>query len=299
MGPASHCEAIAGAAGKRAGWRSSPAKSQASGLPVPEIRTPYIERNCVADAGTFRGALNGNDIAMMRLLARAANVLTFLSITFLGPAIAAADTPFTFDATPGKLPKTVVPIRYSIELSPDVQNLTFVGSQAVDIEVRAATDTLVLHAVDLTIASASIEGMGAAASIALDDKAEIATIAFPQTIAAGQHRLHMSFAGRINSLRANRALYGRGLFAADYQAPGGRKRMIATNLEPAEARRIFPAWDEPSFKAIFELHVTVPDKFLAVSNMPVAREQPAGDGLKRVSFEPTPRMSSYLFVLAA
>src|SRR5207247_9072434 len=55
----------------------------------------------------------------------------------------------------------------------------------------------------------------------------------------------------------------------------------------------------PAFKASFELTVTVPQHFLAVSNMPVTREAAVGNGLKRVWFERTPRMSSYLFVLAA
>ena len=83
----------------------------------------------------------------------------------------------------------------------------------------------------------------------------------------------------------------------DYPTSEGRKRMISSHLEPSDARRIFPSWDEPVFKASFELAVTLPEKFLAVSNMPVVREAPAGDGLKRVSFDATPKMSSYLFVL--
>jgi aminopeptidase N len=45
--------------------------------------------------------------------------------------------------------------------------------------------------------------------------------------------------------------------------------------------------------------VTVLETFTAVSNMPVTHEEPAGAGLKRISFAPTPPMSSYLFVLAA
>src|SRR5258706_3482846 len=85
----------------------------------------------------------------------------------------------------------------------------------------------------------------------------------------------------------------------DYPTAEGRKRMISSHLEPADARRIFPSWDEPAFKASIALAVTVPQAFLAVSNMPVAQEQPSGDGNKRVAFQPTPRMSSYLFVLAA
>ena len=75
--------------------------------------------------------------------------------------------------------------------------------------------------------------------------------------------------------------------------------MISSKLEPADARRIFPCWDEPAFKATFALDVTVPQNFLAVGNMPVAHEEPVAPDLKRVAFAPTPKMSSYLFVLTA
>ena len=236
---------------------------------------------------------------MMKPLDRALRVLICsLIATLVALASAAAEAPFRFEDTPGRLPKTVVPIHYSIELTPDFGNLTFSGAQTVDIEVRAPTDALVLHAVDLTIASASIEGVGPAQRIVLDPKAETVTLTFARPLGAGRYRLAMAFAGRISSFRENRAQFGRGLSAVDYGGARQPKRMIVSNLEPAEARRIFPAWDEPSFKAAFELHVTVADEFLAVSNMPVAREEAVGGGRKRVSFAPTPRMSTYLFVLA-
>ena len=77
----------------------------------------------------------------------------------------------------------------------------------------------------------------------------------------------LSFVAKINS-------FARGLFYVDYPTREGIKRMISTHLEPADARRIFPCWDEPAFKATFDLTVTVPEKLLAVSNMPIAREEP-------------------------
>ena len=83
----------------------------------------------------------------------------------------------------------------------------------------------------------------------------------------------------------------------DYPTTDGRKRMLSSHLEPADARRIFPSFDEPAFKASIELTVTVPQALLAVSNMPTVREQPIGSGQKQVAFLPTPKMSSYLFVL--
>src|SRR4030095_17100974 len=80
-------------------------------------------------------------------------------------------------------------------------------------------------------------------------------------------------------------------------ADSGVKRRLTSKLEPADARRIFPCWDEPAFKASFALTVIVPRHVLAVANMPVTREEMLEPNLKRVAFAPTPKMSTYLFVL--
>jgi aminopeptidase N len=204
---------------------------------------------------------------------------------------ALAEPVFAFASTPGKLPKTVVPTHYALDLTPDLDKLTFAGSEVVDIDVMEPTARLVLNAVDIAIVTASVDG-GTASEVMPDAAAQTVALAFPRPIAAGRHQLRMSFTGRINR-------FGRGLFAVDYPAADGRKRMISSHLEPADARRIFPGWDEPAFKATFALTVTVPQAFLAVSNMPVAHEEPAGGETKRVAFQTTPRMSSYLFVLSA
>jgi aminopeptidase N len=214
-----------------------------------------------------------------------------ISLLALATGRAAAEPVFSFAETPGKLPKTVAPIHYALDLTPDLDKLTLAGSESIEIEVTAPTDRLVLNAVDMTIEAAAIESE-TAQRITSEAAAETVMLAFPHPIAAGRHQLQISFTGRINR-------FGRGLFAVDYPTPDGRKRMISSHLEPADARRIFPSWDEPAFKASIALTVTVPQAFLAVSNMPVASEEPTGDGKKRVAFQPTPRMSSYLFVLAA
>ncbi len=75
--------------------------------------------------------------------------------------------------------------------------------------------------------------------------------------------------------------------------------MLATQMEPTDARRMFPCWDEPVFRATFELTVVLPDKFKAVSNLPVARETPLAGALKETTFARTPPMASYLLVLVA
>src|ERR1700730_16875289 len=204
--------------------------------------------------------------------------------------IAGAEASYSFDTTPGKLPKAVIPLHYTIELTPDLVGLKLAGVEVVDVEVREPTARLTLNAVDMTLDAASTDDDTQRADITLDAAAETATLSFPQPLTVGAHRLRIGFSARINK-------FGRGLFFVDYPTDNGLKRMLLSHLEPADARRIFPCWDEPAFKATFALTVTVPRAFLAVGNMPVVREQPVAPDLKQVAFAPTPKMSSYLFVL--
>src|SRR5215468_8130636 len=215
-------------------------------------------------------------------------------LTLLGLMLAtgaAAESRYSFDATPGKLPKTVVPTHYAIELEPNLEDLTLAGAEVIDIEVREPTAQLVLNAVAMTLSAASIDNEAQSAVIALDAPAETVTLTFPQPLAAGAHKLRIGFSAQINK-------FGRGLFSVDYPTDKGKKRMLASHFEPTDARRMFPCWDEPAFKASFALTVTVPRALTAVSNMPVAREEPVTPSLTQVAFAPTPKMSSYLVVLA-
>jgi aminopeptidase N len=199
-----------------------------------------------------------------------------------------AEAAYSFDATPGRLPKTVVPHNYAIELTPDAKALTVSGTEVIDIEVREPTAHLVLNAVNMTLSEATVDDK-TRSEISLDAASETATLALREPLAAGPHRLRIVFAAKINS-------FARGLYYADYPTAQGTKRMISSHLEPSDARRIFPCWDEPAFKASFALTATVPANFLAVGNMPVAREEALSASQKRVTFAPTPKMSSYLFV---
>jgi len=210
--------------------------------------------------------------------------------TALVSRAAVAEPTYAFDRTPGKLPKTVVPLNYTIELVPDLESLALPGVETIDIEVREPTSRLTLNAVNTTFDAASIDGDVQRADVTLDAATETATLSFPEPLAIGAHRLRIRFTARINS-------FGAGLFSVDYPTATGIKRLLSSQLEPADARRIFPCWDEPAFKASFALTVTVPRHFLAVSNMPITREEPLSADLKRVSFAPTPKMSSYLLLL--
>jgi len=216
-----------------------------------------------------------------------------------------ADQPFTFASTPGKLPKDVLPRHYAIELQPDLEKFTLRGSVVIDLEVLKPTREIILNAHDLEVTKATLLG---ANEIALKPRLNLGdqTVSFklPQTLPPGAHRLALEFTGQIQE-------QAEGLFYVKYSAPSGKKVMLATQMEATDARRMFPCWDEPAFRATFELSVRLPEKFKAYSNMPIESESSVSDGTKgprfathlstlnRIKFVTTPPMASYLVVLVA
>ncbi|MDQ6622585.1 MAG: M1 family metallopeptidase [Verrucomicrobiota bacterium] len=207
---------------------------------------------------------------------------------------ARAEKPFDFANTPGKLPKTVVPQEYAIHIAPDVKKRTFTGSETIKLDVREPAPELVLNSADIQIASASVDDKPLATSaLKLDPKQETLTIVLPNELSAGAHMLALTFAGKIFDA-------GQGLYHAPYQeyGTGAQKDMLGTQFEATDARRMFPCWDEPSFRARFQLTAVIPPNWRAVSNMPIERETKTAAG-KEVRFGMTPPMASYLNVFCA
>ncbi len=217
-----------------------------------------------------------------------------LVLFFALSTVVIAEDKFDFATTPGKLPKEVVPTEYAIRIAPDLAKLTFTGSETVKLKVAKPVTKLVLNALELTIESASIDDQPLAKkAIELNAAEQTLTLTLPNELPAGEHQVALKFAGKINA-------QGQGLFYARYQEQGtnAKKIMLGTQFEATDARRMFPCWDEPSFRARFQLTTVVPENFMAVSNMPIEEEKKI-EGGKEVRFGLSPSMSSYLVVLCA
>ncbi|MBA3883480.1 MAG: M1 family metallopeptidase [Chthoniobacterales bacterium] len=205
-----------------------------------------------------------------------------------------AEKPFNFEETPGKLPKHVVPQEYAVRIAPDLKKLTFSGSETIKLDVRKPARELVFNAADITIATASFDGKSIPKSaITLNAEDELVTVTLPSEAEVGWHTLVLTFSGKINQ-------QGQGLYYAPYveEGTGAKKVMLGTQFEATDARRMFPCWDEPAFRAQFQLTAVVAQNFTAVSNMPVESERKVAGG-KELHFAATPPMSSYLNVLCA
>jgi len=175
---------------------------------------------------------------MTSLFNRFVRSLTGVLVLLLIVSAADADAPFSFETAPGKLPKTVIPVHYAIELTPDLESLALPGVETIDIEVREPTARIILNAVDTTFESASIDDGAQRAEVTLDATAQTATLSFAQPITTGAHRLRIAFTARINK-------FGTGLFTVDYPTAGGTRRLISSKLEPATRAGFFRAGTNP------------------------------------------------------
>ena len=234
----------------------------------------------------------------MKLVSKlCASAAIALCVTTIGTAAPAqAPQRDTVDTSiPTQLPRTAIPSHYALTVTPHADRLTFDATVAIDLRVVQATSQIVLNAADLNIASAALTGSSGRipATVSTDADAQTATFTFPRTIAAGTYRLDIAYSGKINE-QAN------GLFALDYKNKEGRDaRALFTQFEAADARRFVPSWDEPDYKATFDLTARVPSNWTAVSNMPAAGSRSVAGALKEVRFPTTPSMSSYLLFFAA
>lgn len=222
----------------------------------------------------------------------ARHAVTVLALMVLLGTVGRSAPRLAADLTPGGLPKTVVPIHYAIDLDLNPETLKIDGFEVIDIDVREPTTRIVLNADDIKITRATIDRKPRAAAIGYDDGTETVTLTFPRPLEVGQHKLRIAFTARIHKS-------GPGLYFVDYDTDSGNRRLISSHMAPADTRRVFPVWDEPALKATFALTVTVPRACTAISNMPVAREDPVGPNAKKITFMTSPKMSSYLLELTA
>jgi aminopeptidase N len=211
------------------------------------------------------------------------------------PAFAQQQVDTVDTSVPTQLPRTAIPNHYAITVTPHAEKLAFDGNVAIDLQVTKPTRELTLNAADLSFSKATLTGKGGAlpATITTDADAQTATFSFARQLAPGAYRLTIDYSGEIHT-QAN------GLFALDYKNIEGKDaRALFTQFEAADARRFVPSWDEPDYKATFDLTARIPANQMAVSNMPAASTKALGNGLKAVTFQRTPVMSSYLLFFAA
>jgi aminopeptidase N len=232
---------------------------------------------------------------MRRILVSAIALALVAGSSAAAAQTAVAATPASAaDMATTQLPRTARPSHYTIEITPHAQAMNFDGKAKIALTVLETTNTIVLQAIDMTFTNSVLltsKGKPLVAKVSVDAEQQTATFAFDKPLAPGNYVLSTDYTGKIGT-QAN------GFFALDYPTASGKKRALYTQFENSDARRFIPSWDEPNFKATFDLTVNAPTGEMAVSNMPVKSSKPLAGGLQQVTFQTTPKMSTYLLFLS-
>ena len=186
---------------------------------------------------------------------------------------------------------SVVPLNYCLYLEPDFSTFRYHGKVTISVEAKSRTKKVRLNASELTIKSVYVNAgpVDGKAAFKANEKEEEIEIELPAPV-LGPAELTISFEGVHND-----RLYG--FYRSMYREGKSTRYILTTQFEAATARKSFPCFDEPEFKATFDLSLLVDKEFECVSNMPIKSEKQQKGGKKLVTFNRTPVMSCYLLYI--
>jgi aminopeptidase N/puromycin-sensitive aminopeptidase len=185
-----------------------------------------------------------------------------------------------------RLPHTVLPVSYKLELTPDLKAATFSGSETIEVNVSEPTNTITLNAIEIAFQGVTVTAAGKeqTGSVSLDPTKEQATFTFAEKIPAGRATLAIHYTGMLNN-----ELRGFYLSKTD------RRNYAVTQFESTDARRAYPSFDEPAMKATYDVSLTIDAGDTAISNGPIVSDTPGPSaGKHTLTFLTTPKMSTYL-----
>ena len=185
-----------------------------------------------------------------------------------------------------RLPQTVRPESYTLTLTPDLKAATFSGVETIAVSLAEPTNAITLNAVEIAFqnVTVTVDGKQQNAAIALDKDKQQATFTFPEKLPAGKATLDIRYTGILNNEL-------RGF----YLSKTARRNYAVTQFESTSARQAFPSFDEPAFKATYDVSLVVDSGDTAISNGAIISDKPGpAAGKHTLHFDTTPKMSTYL-----
>uniref|UniRef100_A0A1I7SE92 Aminopeptidase n=1 Tax=Bursaphelenchus xylophilus TaxID=6326 RepID=A0A1I7SE92_BURXY len=196
-----------------------------------------------------------------------------------------------------RLPQAVRPVFYKLFMHPNLTDLIFTGQVDIDMEVVNQTGLIVIHQSELKIKSYAlyVQGQKINARLMICDRLQQWAFLPSIKLDKGEKiKMVVQFSGEIQKN------YMQGLYVNRHtdHIKGFEKRSAVTQFEPTNARRVFPCFDEPEFKAIFDVSIVREKHHIARANTHLIRTQDYGVDLEIDHFAPSLKMSTYILAFA-
>src|SRR5436305_2533540 len=197
-------------------------------------------------------------------------------------------------ASAQRLPEIAVPHHYILTLAPDLKTETFTGDEVIHGDTLKPTNKIVLNALEIEFQDSTIQALPATkdgkpgevqkVSVSLDPQNEMATLQFPHEIQAGPFELKIKYKGILN-----------GDLRGFYLSKANGRKYAVSQMEPTDARRAFPSFDEPAYKAPFDISLVADKNDTAISNGTIVSDTPGpGEGKHTIKFSMVPTLSNHL-----
>ncbi|KAH8312882.1 hypothetical protein KR044_013460, partial [Drosophila immigrans] len=204
----------------------------------------------------------------------------------------------TAESSDYRLSRTVLPSFYNLTINiPSKLRRTFDGEVAITLKTNQSDIyEITLHKDSLNISSCLIYNKDgilqqnvSIASLKFDQETKKLTVPLLQPLTINEnYTLYFQYIGSVGYDYT-------GLFSTYYETNKyNYTRVVLTQLEPVHARMVFPCFDEPVFKAKFELHIGRSSGYNAISNTKLIRTTNKGNDSFVDHFDVTPTMSTYL-----
>ncbi|KAI6209676.1 Aminopeptidase [Aphelenchoides besseyi] len=195
-----------------------------------------------------------------------------------------------------KLPTFAKPTHYWLYLEPDLKTFKYNAKEVIDVEIVEPTKYLKLHSDEIEIERAAIKLADGHEwtnlTVQMDKRWKTLTVALPSELGPQKIKLSIDFIGEHNETMA-------GFYRSSYKTTNGEtKWMVSTQFESESARKAFPCWDEPVYKARFDIEMAIDPSLIGLSNNQVISETTTESGKKLLKYATTPIMSSYLVAFA-
>ena len=196
---------------------------------------------------------------------------------------------FVWGVQAQRLPENVKTEGYELTFTPNLEKETFGGEELILVRIEKATKAITLNAAEIEFQEASVTAGGTKqkAEVSLDAAKEMATLTIGKEISAGPAEIRIKYTGILNDKL-------RGFYLSETK----KRRYAVTQFEATDARRAFPSFDEPAYKATFAISLVIDKGDTAISNGTILSDTPGpGEGKHTLKFSPTPKISTYLVAM--
>jgi aminopeptidase N len=195
----------------------------------------------------------------------------------------------SFAASAQRLPGNVIPDSYDLTFTPNLEKATFSGEETIHARLLKPAKTITLNAAEIEFQKVEITAgsFHMVVPVTLDEKSDQATFTVPVELPARDYFIHIKYTGILNDKL-------RGFYLSETP----KRRYAVTQFESTDARRAFPCFDEPAYKAVYNIKLVIDKGDTAISNGHIVSDTPGpGDSKHTLVFSPSPKMSTYLVAM--